>query len=219
VTSAEFRSRLAVHASRAGVSISPEVEGQLEAYFRLLAKWNKKINLTALPVDSPGAETFDRLFVEPLAAARYVPDSVKAWWDVGSGGGSPAIPLKIARPSAQLTLIESKSRKVAFLREAVQALGLSETVVQNDRFESVATEATVRTVDLVTARAVRPARGLLEAIHRVLSSGGLTFFFHSPNQIFPDLNEFALVRTATLGTSANAKLSILRPVFHVEQNG
>ena len=45
----------------------------LEAYFRLLVQWNAKINLTALPLDAPTDETFDRLLVEPLAAAKQIP--------------------------------------------------------------------------------------------------------------------------------------------------
>jgi 16S rRNA (guanine527-N7)-methyltransferase len=199
--------------------MSVEVESQLETYFRLLAKWNSKINLTALPLDRPTVETFDRLLVEPLAAAWYMEDSVKTWWDVGSGGGSPAIPLKIARPEAELTLIEAKGRKAAFLREAVHVLGLRETMVEGDRFENVAGAASPHEVDLVTVRAVKPDRKLLETIHRLLSPIGRIFFFHSPNRDFADLNEFALVRTVGLGSSNASKLSVLKAVFHVEQNG
>ena len=75
----------------------------LEAYFRLLAHWNAKINLTALPLDPPTDETLDRLLVEPLAAARQIRRCAAASGSTsGSGGGSPAIPLKIARPALRL---------------------------------------------------------------------------------------------------------------------
>ena len=53
--------------------------GPLEAYFRLLTQWNAKINLTALPLEAPTDETFDRLLVEPLAAAPQL--------ELGSDGG------------------------------------------------------------------------------------------------------------------------------------
>ena len=87
----------------------------LEAYFQLLTQWNAKINLTALPLDPPTDETFDRLLVEPLAASKQIPTHTPSvWFDLGSGGGSPAIPLKIARPALRLTMIESKERKSAF---------------------------------------------------------------------------------------------------------
>jgi len=96
----------------------------LETYYRLLAQWNVKINLTALPLQPPTDSTFDRLFIEPLLAAELVPDLPGIWFDLGSGGGSPALPLKLIRPSLSLTLVESKTRKAAFLREALRALKL-----------------------------------------------------------------------------------------------
>ena len=80
------------------------------------------MNLTALPLDPPTDETFDRLLIEPLAASRQVrADMASVWFDLGSGGGRPAIPLKIARQQLRLTMIESKERKSAFLREAARS--------------------------------------------------------------------------------------------------
>src|SRR5438093_34314 len=117
MTSIEFRSRLAGRAKRAGVAVPDRALELLEAYWRLLGRWNPRINLTALPLDPPTDATFDRLFVEPLAAASFLhrsrtgvgpgSDPVK-WVDLGSGGGSPAIPLKIAQPYWALTMVESK---------------------------------------------------------------------------------------------------------------
>ncbi|MBW8866026.1 MAG: class I SAM-dependent methyltransferase, partial [Acidobacteria bacterium] len=106
----------------------------LEQYFSLLARWNPKVNLTALPLNPPGDETFDRLFVEPVVAAAHIEplnfrDAPLKWIDLGSGGGSPAIPLKIVRPSWHLTMVEAKERKAAFLREAIRALRLQEADV------------------------------------------------------------------------------------------
>jgi 16S rRNA (guanine527-N7)-methyltransferase len=219
VTSAEFRDRLASRTRNAGVLVSADVQSRLETYFRLLSKWNAKVNLTALPLHRPTNETFDRLLVEPLVAGRYMPGSVEAWLDVGSGGGSPAIPLKIARPSPRLILVESRSRKAAFLREAVRALDLHDTVVENQRMERAATRVSTHSVDLVTLRAVRLDRSLLDAIHQVLSPAGQTFFFHSPRRNFTDLHGFAIVRTVLLSSSGDSMLSILAPMFHVEQNG
>jgi 16S rRNA (guanine527-N7)-methyltransferase len=110
VTSSEFRERLSTRAENAGVSVAADAQAQLELYFQLLTRWNAKINLTALPLHRPTDETFDRLLIEPLAAAKYVADSARRWFDVGSGGGSPAIPLKIAQPRIELTMTESKGR-------------------------------------------------------------------------------------------------------------
>jgi 16S rRNA (guanine527-N7)-methyltransferase len=152
---------------------------QIEQYLVLLARWNRTINLTALPLEGfPGA-ALDRLVGEPLTAAKHVPDLGGTWFDLGSGGGSPAIPLKIARPSLALVMIESRSRKAAFLGEAVRRLGLERTVVLAGRIEKL-DPATAGTVDLVTVRAVRADPGLLEAVEVLLKPGGRLMLFTSP---------------------------------------
>ena len=71
VTSLEFRDRLARRARRAKAPLTLAMLDPLEAYFRLLTHWNATINLTALPLDPPTDETFDRLLIEPLAAAPH----------------------------------------------------------------------------------------------------------------------------------------------------
>lgn len=219
MTSNEFRERLLARAENAGVSITADAQLQLEAYFRLLAQWNAKINLTSLPLHRPTNQTFDRLLIEPFVAVRYVADSARSWFDVGSGGGSPAIPLKIAHFRAKLTMIESKARKAAFLREAVRALGLTDVQVENQRFEDVAQATRPQTIDLVTVRAVKSDPSLFAGIRRVLSPVGRVFLFHSPNEELEAPPGFSIVEMAKLRTSGDARLSILKPVFHVEQSG
>src|SRR5262249_49693844 len=126
VTSAEFRERLAARAAQIGVAIPPASVDALETYFFLLARWDATVNLTPLPLDPPRDNTFDRLLLEPIAAADRIQPStnprsaVPIWVDLGSGGGSPAIPLKILRPHWVLTMVEARERKTAFLREAVR---------------------------------------------------------------------------------------------------
>src|SRR5262249_1392955 len=140
----------------------------LKTYFRLLLRWNRTINLTALPLDGPTASTVDRLFIEPLLAAQLMPDLPnRAWLDLGSGGGSPAIPLFLARSELQLVMVEAKERKTAFLREAVRTLGLNARV-QCARFEDLADEFS-ESIGLVTVRAVRRDRRLFETVAEFLS--------------------------------------------------
>ena len=162
MTTLEFRDRLARRARRAKAPLTLEMLEPLEAYFRLLTQWNAKINLTALPLDNPTDETFDRLLVEPIAASRQIAaHTCGRWVDLGSGGGSPAIPLKIARPALRLTMIESKERKSAFLREAIRVLGLADTTVVTDRFEAVsALPEYSQTGDFATVRAVKADEAL-----------------------------------------------------------
>jgi 16S rRNA G527 N7-methylase RsmG len=90
VNRSEFRDRLVRRARRAGVLVPTELATRLEIYYRLLASWNTKINLTGLNLSETTPESIDRLLIEPLVAARYVQPGVLTMLDVGSGGGSPA---------------------------------------------------------------------------------------------------------------------------------
>lgn len=201
MTSREFRERLAKRARKADVGLSPAIVEQLEAYYRLLARWNAKINLTALPLSEPNDQALDRLLVEPLAAARHVPDSAIVWFDAGSGGGSPAIPLKIARPAARLTMVESKTRKAAFLREAVRTLGLTGSSVENARFEALARPDTRKSAHLVTVRAVKLDQAFFDVARELLREDGRLFLFQSDEGPVKAGSEFRLAQTAKLSAS------------------
>jgi 16S rRNA (guanine(527)-N(7))-methyltransferase RsmG len=158
--------------------LAGDVLDQLEAYFRLLNHWNRTINLSALELDPPSDAAIDRLLLEPLTAARHVPDRPVRWFDLGSGSGSPAIPLKLARPLAGLTMVEARSRKAAFLRELVRELRLPDTGVIGERFEAVAQRADLgHSVDYITTRGVRIDASFLNAAHLFLQSDGRLLVF------------------------------------------
>jgi 16S rRNA (guanine527-N7)-methyltransferase len=189
----------------------------LEAYFRLLAQWNATINLTALPLENPTDETFDRLLVEPLAAARYVGDESSVWFDLGSGGGSPAIPLKLARPALRLTMVESKGRKAAFLREVIRAIHLPDAAVLNERFEEVAKRSEAERADLVTVRAVKTDQVLFETAGQMLRDGGRLLLFRPAHAAERDPVGFQRVTTVKLTEEPSTHLCSYKRVFHVEQ--
>ena len=134
----EFRDRLKRRAKAADITIEASLLDSLEVYYQLLCKWNAKINLTAFRL-TPGGEddAVDRLLIEPVVASKYSPQNARTILDAGSGGGSPAIPLKLAVPQLQLRMVEVKTRKTVFLREAVRTLGLSATEVETSRFEEL----------------------------------------------------------------------------------
>ena len=218
MTSLEFRDRIARRTRRAKAPIALDMLDPLEAYFRLLTHWNAKVNLTALPLDAPTDETFDRLLVEPLCAAKQLPtDTPSIWFDLGSGGGSPAIPLKIARPALRLTMIESKERKSAFLREVVRALGLTDTFVETERFEVAAAKPEfIANADIVTVRAVKADTELFLTAGRMLKDGGRLMMFRPAHSPSPDPPGFLHVTTVPLIDLPQSFLTIYRRMFHVE---
>ena len=178
MNSREFRERLQRRARRAGVTVGSNLSAQLEIYYRLLATWNKKINLSSLNLVDATDDAFDRLLIEPIVAARHVPSDSHRLLDIGSGGGSPAIPLKLAAPQLRLLMVESKTRKSVFLREAVRALELPDAEVAMVRFEELLARPDLHeSHDLVTIRAVRVESRVLNGLQAFVKPGGLLFLF------------------------------------------
>ena len=178
MNSREFQDRLIRRARRAGVSISPEVRAKLEIYYRLLATWNEKINLTGLNLTEPNSDALDRLLVEPIVAARHVSATVRRVIDIGSGGGSPAVPLALAMPSIQLLMVESKTRKSVFLKEALRSLDLAHADVVTSRFEELLSRPELHEAhDLLTVRAVRIETRMLMTLQAFVRPGGQLFLF------------------------------------------
>lgn len=158
------------------LSIPTELADALLAYLELLALWNSKINLTAL--DEPDA-AIDRLILEPLLAARHLTAAASVI-DIGSGGGSPAIPLKLAAPRIKLWMVESKTRKSAFLREAIRQLDLRESFVETKRYEELLSTPNLHeSMDVVTIRAVRVESATLLGLQAFLKPGGELFLFRA----------------------------------------
>jgi len=218
VTSREFQDRLSRRAKRASVSVTPQLTLRLETYFRLLETWNRKINLTGLNLAEGTPDTIDRLLIEPLVAARHIPASAGRMLDVGSGGGSPAIPIALALPSIRLLMVESKTRKSVFLREAVRAVELGGADVAASRFEELLTRPDLHEAhDLVTIRAVRIEPRLLSNLQAFLKTRGLLFLFRGataadPSETIPP--PLAWSATYPLLESLRSRLVVLekRPI-------
>jgi 16S rRNA (guanine527-N7)-methyltransferase len=174
----DVRALLEQRAEAANVVVPSEIAERLETYFRLLAHWNRKINLTSLPLEPPTAAAIDRILVEPLVAIAFVAPRISTWFDLGSGGGSPAIPLQVAHPAKRLVMVESRERKVAFLREVVRELQLDGSEVFGNRIETLLDDPANRaSADLVTVRAVRLSAPLFSQLDLLLKPGGQAVLF------------------------------------------
>jgi 16S rRNA (guanine527-N7)-methyltransferase len=221
----DVRSRLTRRAAKASIYFSDELADQLTSYYELLARWNRKINLTALDnLD----EAIDRLLLEPVVAARFVPSTATSLMDIGSGGGSPALPLKLAVPRLRLVMVESKARKSAFLREAVRQLNLAEAAVETARYEELLARPELHEAhSLLSLRAVRVEPRVLTSLQAFVASNGNLLLFRgpsgpeSPTTLVPPLE---WVATHPLVPNLQSRLTILRKrpigegMFHVEQS-
>ena len=154
-----------------GLSLSPHQLAQFERYALDLVEWNRRANLTAItdPLDIVRKHFLDSLSVLsvcPLeSGARII--------DVGSGAGFPGLPLRIARPGLNVTLLEATRRKCDFLRHVVGALALDGVHIVNARAEDEARDAAHRErYDVAVARAVAEAPALVEYLLPFAKVGG-----------------------------------------------
>lgn len=187
MTRSLFEQRLLARVARAHVQISAAQVEQLHAYYELLRKWNRRVNLTSLVLDDYPDQSLDRLLVEPLVAARLV-SCARTHIDLGSGGGSPGIPIKIALPETQVFLIESRERKSAFLRGALRELALAGAEVLTVRAECVPS-VYARSADAVSVRALLWNEELINSVRRVLKPSGTLLTFGAQSE----LAEFRIV--------------------------
>lgn len=156
-----------------GVELSELRLGQLSGYLELLLHWNRRVNLTAI---REPRQIVRRLFGESLYLAQVL--DLKGWLvDVGSGAGFPGLALKLAVPDLRVTLIESRQRKCAFLKEVARSCHLYHVDVVAERFEEwVSTTEREHGPNYITTRAVEPQRRLLEAMRDLLEPGGKGVF-------------------------------------------
>lgn len=178
MNSREFQDRLLRRARRAGIAVPVELGLRLEAYYRLLTAWNEKINLSGLDLTELKPEAIDRLLIEPLVAARHARPEALRILDIGSGGGSPAIPFALALQGAQLLMVEAKTRKSVFLREVIRKLEMPAAEVVTARFEELLSRPELHEAhDLLTIRAVRIEARILTSLQAFVRSGGHLFLF------------------------------------------
>lgn len=167
--------RIVARAGLVGVSVSETLGEELARYLGLLLRWNKRMNLTALTDDESG---IDRLVVEPLLAVGHLAGDPVRLVDIGSGGGSPAVPMRLARPEIRLQMVERKARKAAFLREVVRQLSLSGSSVEACGYEELSAQFDAGDrADVVTVRAVKLGERGLRAVSGLLKEGGRLFLF------------------------------------------
>ena len=178
--SREFQDRLTRRARRVGITLDSDLKTRLETYFRVLAAWNTKINLTGFNLADISPEAIDKLLIEPLLACRHLPLAATKMIDVGSGGGSPAIPILLAAPRLQGALVEAKTRKSVFLREALRALDLTQSQVFTSRYEELLSRPELHEAhDLLTIRAVRVEPRMLMNLQAFVKPMGEVFLFRA----------------------------------------
>lgn len=171
---------LAAAADRIGIALNADALARFARYRDVLLERNAQVNLTAIrdPADIERRLILDALAILPAldAASHRVPrgsgDTIRLV-DIGAGAGFPGLPLKIARPALDLTLIDATAKKTAFLSELIADLGLDRARAVHGRAEDLGQDRTYRArFDVATARAVASLPVLLEYVVPFLRVGG-----------------------------------------------
>lgn len=144
-------------------------EALFQRFYQLLIEYNAKFNLTAITKEE---EVFHKHFLDSLAGVHLLSENSRVV-EIGSGAGFPSLPIKLVRDDLTFTLVESTGKKCAFLRTAVQELGLTGVSVVNARAEELGKDPAFREkFDAVIARAVAPLASLAEYCMPFVRVGG-----------------------------------------------
>ena len=150
---------------------------QLDLFYELLVEKNKVMNLTAI---TEFDEVIVKHFADSLSICTVLPEDVKTICDLGTGAGFPGIPMAIAYPDLQFTLIDSLNKRIKFLQEVVDALVLTNVTLVHARAEEAGRGKNYREqFDLVVSRAVANIATLSEYCLPLVKVGGYFISFKS----------------------------------------
>lgn len=156
-------------AREVGVLLGQEMIKMFLVYLKELKEWNRRINLTSLKEDSA---IITKHFIDSLSLVPYLP-SEGSLLDLGSGAGFPGMPIKIANPSLEVTLLEATRKKVNFQRHLVRTLGLTHITTIQGRAESLKSGSALSlSFDIVTSRAFSRLKRFLMLGDPFVKKGG-----------------------------------------------
>jgi 16S rRNA (guanine527-N7)-methyltransferase len=161
----DFAAELAKHSPE---PLSPRTVEALHAHYQELSLWNQRLSLVG-----PGTagEVVARHYGESLAALPLLPPEARIGLDLGSGAGFPGIVLAAARPGLEMTFVEAREKKWAFLLAAIRRASLPCTAL-NVRVGSPLPAGLPARLDLVTTRALKLDSEMLDALAERLSDQG-----------------------------------------------
>ncbi|MBQ9278320.1 MAG: 16S rRNA (guanine(527)-N(7))-methyltransferase RsmG [Lachnospiraceae bacterium] len=159
---------------------------QFEKYYEMLIEKNKVMNLTAI---TDRDEVIVKHFIDSAALLKFHRLSNERLIDIGTGAGFPGIPLKIICPGIKVTLFDSLNKRVLFLREVIDELGLSGIEAVHGRAEEGGLDKSMReTYDIAVSRAVAGMAVLSEYCLPFVKTGGY-FIPYKTYEIEDELNE------------------------------
>ena len=175
--SEDIRDYLKASAASCGIEVTAQQAEQFQTYMELLLEWNEKMNLTA--ITEPKAVAVKH-FLDSILLLPYL-EKGNTLIDVGTGAGLPGVPLKIMRPQIQLTLLDSLNKRLVFLKDVMDHLGLEGEILHARAEEGGRQKALRIQFANATARAVAPLNLLCEYCLPFLQMGGVFLAMKGPD--------------------------------------
>ena len=189
-------------APRFGVNLPAAATSRLASYLADLDSWRRRINLTG----RLSAAELTAHALESVLGASLIPENATVV-DVGSGAGLPGLPIAIAREDLQVTLVEPRQKRCAFLRHVVRALALPRVDVAEARIEDVGAQ----TFDVVTTRAVGHFRDWLAGATFLKPAGIVLAWATETDPLEAVLGSaFRLERVVPIPASSERKIAAFR---------
>lgn len=171
---------LSVRLTQCGIPFDAALPEKLLRYHALLMDWNTRMDLTAVTNED---EMIDRHYVDSLMALKepgLIPESGRLI-DVGTGAGFPGLPLALACPDLQVTLMDAQQKRLTFLQAVIDDLGVENVTLVHRRAEDGARDAALREqFDVAVARAVAPLAVLAEYLLPYVKVGGQAVCWKGP---------------------------------------
>ncbi len=161
------------------IDIDDDKVRKFTRYYELLIEWNKKINLTSIVEKD---DVVVKHFVDSIALIRFTDLTDLSVIDVGTGAGFPGIPLKIMVPDCNIVLLDSLNKRIGFLQNVIDELGLEKIETVHGRAEDTAHVSGHREkYDIVLSRAVANLSTLSEYCLPFVKDGGIFVSYKSGN--------------------------------------
>lgn len=164
-----------------GIDDAEEKAGLMRRYKESILEWNKKVNLTTIPKEEFDVKhTVDSLMIAGEKCMRDASVII----DIGTGAGFPGVPLAIAFPEKEFTLVDSLNKRVNIIRQTVDNLGISNVRTVHSRAEDLGRNSEWReSCDLVISRAVADLAVLSEYCLPLVKPGGFFAAYKGPESV------------------------------------